>query len=82
MHVQMHDFTLTTNGYRVQVICDNFTFNCDKINNWIAQNTMGSHADRTHLMIQGTDIMTRSAEDTHVTLSNTVITKTSTEKLL
>ena len=40
------------------------------------------NADKTHLMLLGTDNKTRSAGDTHVTMSNTVITKTSTENLL
>ena len=32
------DSTLTTNGSTAKVISDNLTFNCDKINNWMAQN--------------------------------------------
>ena len=45
----------------------------------MAQNRMVLNANKTHLLLLGTDNMTRSAGDTHVTMSNTVITKTSTE---
>ena len=42
------DSTLTTNGSTAQVTSDKLTFNCDKINNWMAQNRMVLNAD-THV---------------------------------
>ena len=68
--------------HTAKVISNNLTFNCDQINNWMAQNIMVLNANKTYLMFFRTDKMTKSAGETHVTMSNTVITKTSTEKLL
>ena len=48
----------------------------------MAQNRTVLNANTTHLMLLGTDNLTRSAGDTHVTMPNTVITKTNTENLL
>ena len=69
-----NDFTLTANGSTAQV---KLTFDRVKINNWIALHRMVFNADKIHLMIFGTDNLTRSAGDTRVT-----ITKTNTENLL
>ena len=65
------DLTLTTNGSKNVIKI---------INGWLKIERFLMLT--SHLMLLGTDNLTRSAGDTHVTMRNTVITKTSTENLL